>query len=178
MAKRRNQRGRVQKPKNPNKINGEIRAKEVMLVGEDIEKGIYSIEEALAMAEERELDLVEVGNNANPPVCKFMNYEKYLYKKKKDEKKPKPKPQKEIRFTPNTDDNDFKFKAKHAENFLKKGHRVKAFVFFRGREKAFQDRGKEMLLRFAVELEEFGVAEGMPSGLEGSKMTLFIKPKK
>jgi len=178
MARRNNNRDRVQKPKNPNRINKEIRVREVMLVGDDVEKGIYSIEEALKMADDRDLDLVEVGTNANPPVCKFMNYEKYLYKKRKEEKKPKSKPQKEIRFTPNTDDNDFVFKAKHAQNFLEKGHRVKAFVFFRGREKAFQDRGRELLLRFAVELEEYGIAEGMPSNLVGSKMTLFIKPKK
>jgi translation initiation factor IF-3 len=159
---------------NPNKINEEITAKEVMLVGDNVEKGTYSIGDAMKMADDLDLDLVMVGKG-DTPACKIIDYQKFLYHKNKDKVKPKKSVTKEIRFTPNTDENDFNFKMKHAENFLKKGYKVKAFVFFRGREMMFKDRGETLLLKFAVGLEEYGTPEGLPK-MQGRKMHLFLKP--
>ena len=133
------------------------------------------------MAQEMDLDLVEISPNAKPPVCKIINYKKFLYEQKKKQKELKSKQSKvvikEIRFGPNTDDHDFEFKLNHAKKFLTEGSKLKAFVFFKGRTIVFKDRGEILLLRFAQELEEYGVVEQMPD-LQGKKMTIIINPKK
>ena len=152
------------------------------LVGENIpEQGIYPLRKALAMAEEQELDLVEISNKVNPPVCKILDYQKYLYQQKKKAKEMKSNASKvvikEIRFGPNTDEHDFQFKLKHAQNFLQEGSKVKAYVFFRGRSILFSEQGEKLLLRFAVELEDYGKAEQMPK-LEGKRMIMMIAPNK
>jgi len=175
------------KPKLPikreaeHRINNFIRVQEVRLVGENIEPGVYSIDQARKFAEEFELDLVEISPNAEPPVCRIIDYNKFLYEKKKKEKEQKAKSKqaevKEIRFTPNTDDHDFNFKAKHAENFLIDGHKVKCFVQFKGRSILFQSRGELLLLKFAERLTEVGSLESMPK-MEGRKMFAIFSPKK
>lgn len=163
------------------RINEQIRAKTVRLVGENIEGGnlICSIEEALKMAEIQELDLLEISPTAKPPVCKITDYQKYLYQQKKKQKEIKAKSakvvMKEIRFGPNTDEHDFNFKLNHAKKFLEEGAKVKAYVFFKGRSILFKEQGEILLLRFANELEEFGKVEQLPK-LEGKKMTLFVSP--
>jgi translation initiation factor IF-3 len=150
-------------------------------VGEDIEAGVYPIQKALEMARAQELDLVEIAPNVDPPVCKIVDYGKFLYEQKKKAKEMKAKASKivikDIRFGPHTDEHDFNFKKNHAINFLKDGCKVKAFVFFRGREIVFKEQGEILLLRFANELEEFGKAEQLPV-LEGKRMQMVIAPKK
>jgi len=169
---------RVEKPYF--RINHKISANEVRLVGENIEPGVYTTRKALQMAREQELDLVEISPKAKPPVCRIVEYKKFLYDKKKKEKELKARQVKtvvkEIRFTPNTDDHDFEFKARHAEKFLQEGAKVKAYVQFRGRNILFKDRGELMLLKFAQRLEEVGAVEQMPK-LEGRRMHLFLSPK-
>ena len=152
------------------------------LVGENIpEPGVYPIAKALKLADELELDLVEISAQADPPVCKILDYEKFLYQRKKKAKEMKSNASKgvikEIRFGPNTDEHDFQFKLKHAKEFLQEGSKVKASIFFRGRSIMFKDQGEKQLLRFAVELEELGHAENMPV-LEGKRMTMMIAPNK
>ena len=151
------------------------------LVGENVEVGIYKTREALALAEEQEFDLVEISPKADPPVCKIMDYKKFLYEQKKRDKALKSKATKviikEIRFGPQTDDHDYEFKKKHAEKFLKEGAKLKAFVFFKGRSIVFKEQGQILLLRLAQDLEELGKVEQMPR-LEGKRMTMFIAPKK
>ena len=164
------------------RINNRITAPQVRLVGENIpEQGIYPIAKALRLADELELDLVEISAKADPPVCKILDYQKYLYQQKKKAKEMKSNSAKivikEIRFGPNTDEHDFQFKLKHAQEFLQEGSKVKASIFFRGRSIMFADQGEKELLRFAVELEEYGRAESMPS-LEGKRMTMMIAPVK
>ncbi len=164
------------------RINAQITAPEVRLVGENIpEQGIYPLSKALAMADSLELDLVEISAKADPPVCKILDYQKYIYQQKKKAKEIKSNAAKvvikEIRFGPNTDEHDFQFKLKHASEFLQEGSKVKATIFFRGRSIMFADQGEKQLLRFAVELEEWGRAENMPS-LEGKRMTMMIAPIK
>ena len=164
------------------RINNRITAPQVRLVGENIpEPGIYPIAKALRLADELELDLVEISAKADPPVCKILDYQKYLYQQKKKAKEMKSNSAKivikEIRFGPNTDEHDFQFKLKHAQEFLQEGSKVKASIFFRGRSIMFADQGEKQLLRFAVELEEYGRAESMPS-LEGKRMTMMIAPVK
>ncbi|WP_091425974.1 translation initiation factor IF-3 [Formosa sp. Hel1_31_208] len=163
------------------KINSKIRAEKVRLVGDNIEVGIYSTKDALAIADEQGLDLVEISPKADPPVCKVMDYKKFLYEQKKREKALKAKASKvtvkEIRFGPQTDDHDYEFKKKHAEKFLKDGAKLKAFVFFKGRSIIFKEQGQILLLRLAQDLEELGKVEQMPR-LEGKRMTMFIAPKK
>src|SRR5690554_3064706 len=180
MQKRGRSRGPI-KREAEHRINQHIRATEVRVVGEDIEPGVYSIQEALKMAEELELDLVEISPNAKPPVCRLVDYNKFLYEKKRRDKEQKAKAKqsevKEIRFTPNTDDHDFEFKAKHAEKFLQDGNKVKCFVQFRGRSILFQDRGQLLLLKFAERLSEFGSLESMPK-MEGRRMFAMLTPKK
>jgi len=153
----------------------------VRLVGENVEVGIYTTKEALAMAEEQEFDLVEISPKADPPVCKIMDYKKFLYEQKKRDKALKSKATKvvikEIRFGPQTDDHDYQFKKKHAEKFLKEGAKLKAFVIFKGRSIVFKEQGQILLLRLAQDLEEIGKVEQMPR-LEGKRMTMFIAPKK
>lgn len=152
------------------------------LVGDNIpEQGIYPLSKALALAEQMELDLVEISAKADPPVCKILDYQKYLYQQRKKAKEMKANAAKivikEIRFGPNTDEHDFQFKLKHAQEFLQEGSKVKASIFFRGRSIMFAEQGEKQLLRFAVELEEFGRAENMPV-LEGKRMTMMITPVK
>lgn len=162
-------------------INENIRAREVRLVGDNVEQGIYSIQEARRIAEELELDLIEISPTANPPVCKILDYQKYLYQQKKRQKEQKAKAAKvvvkEIRFGPQTDDHDFNFKLKHARGFLQEGSKVKAYVFFKGRSILFKEQGEVLLLKFASELEDCGKVEQMPV-LEGKRMILMISPKK
>ncbi|MCX2838693.1 MULTISPECIES: translation initiation factor IF-3 [Salinimicrobium] len=165
----------------PHRINGKIRAEEVRLVGDNVEMGVYPTRKALAIAEEQELDLVEISPNANPPVAKVMDYKKFLYEQKKRDKALKAKATqvvvKEIRFGPNTDDHDYEFKKRNAEKFLKDGAKLKAFVFFKGRSIVFKEQGEILLLRLATDLEELGKVEQMPK-LEGKRMTMFLSPKK
>lgn len=162
-------------------INDRIRAREVRLVGDNVEQGIYSIQEALHIADEQGLDLIEISPNAAPPVCKILDYQKFLYQQKKHQKEQKAKASKvvvkEIRFGPQTDDHDYNFKLKHAMGFLQEGAKVKAYVFFRGRAILFKEQGEVLLLRFANDLEEYGKVEQMPV-LEGKRMILMISPKK
>ncbi len=150
------------------------------LVGDNVEIGVYPIEKALAKAEELALDLVEISPNAAPPVCKVIDYKKFLYEQKKREKVMKAKATKviikEIRFGPNTDDHDYDFKKKHAEKFLKEGAKLKAYVFFKGRSIVYKDKGEILLLKLAQELEDYGKVEQMPK-LEGKRMTMFLAPK-
>jgi translation initiation factor IF-3 len=157
-----------------------IRVPQVRLVGDNIEVGVYPTQEAQKMAQEQGLDLVEISPNADPPVCKIIDYNKFLYEKKRKEKEMKAKSKasevKEIRFTPNTDDHDFDFKAKHAEKFLKEGNKVKAYVQFKGRAIQFKERGELLLLKFAERLNDSGVLEGMPK-MEGKRMLAIWAPK-
>ncbi len=150
------------------------------LVGGNVEIGIYPVSKALAVAEDLELDLVEISPKADPPVCKVIDYKKFLYEQKKREKVIKANATKvvikEIRFGPQTDEHDFEFKKRHAEKFLKEGAKLKAFVFFKGRSIVYKDQGEILLLKLAQELEEFGKVEQMPQ-LEGKRMTMFIAPK-
>lgn len=150
-------------------------------MGENVEVGVYTLSKALEIAKEQEVDLVEISPNATPPVCKAMNYKKFVYEQKKREKSLKSKATKviikEIRFGPNTDDHDYQFKKKHAEKFLNEGAKLKAFVFFKGRSIIYKDKGEILLLRLAQDLEDFGKVEQMPK-LEGKRMTMFIAPKK
>jgi len=165
------------------KTNHQIRSSEVRLVGDNIDIGIYSNEEAIKIADDLELDLIEISPNANPPVCKIQDYSKFLYDMKKKQREQDKKNRqnqievKEIRFGPNTDDHDFNFKKNHAESFLKRGDKVKAFVFFRGREMMFKEKGQILLLKLADQLEDVGIVESMPK-MEGNKMIMFIRSKK
>ncbi len=173
-------RGRVEK-ENPNRINNEITAPMVRLVGENVEPNlVVPIRQALAMADEMELDLIEISPKADPPVCRIADYQKFLYQQKRKAKEIKAKQVKvvvkEIRFGPQTDDHDYNFKLKHAENFIKEGAKVKASVFFRGRSIVFKEQGEILLLRFATDLEEIAKVEMMPK-LDGKKMNMMLAPK-
>ncbi len=162
------------------RTNHMIRVPEVRLVGDNVEPGIYPTADAAKMAQDQQLDLVEISPGANPPVCKIIDYNKFLYdeKKKKKEMKAKSKTSevKEVRFTPNTDDHDFEFKVKHAEKFLKEGDKVKAHVQFKGRAIMFKERGELLLLKFADRLKDVGALEGMPK-MEGKRMLVMFAPK-
>ena len=163
------------------RINRKITTEELRLVGDNVEIGVYELSQALAIANEQDLDLVEISPKAVPPVCKVMDYKKFLYEQKKREKTLKSKAAKvvvkEIRFGPNTDDHDYNFKKKHAEKFLKEGAKLKAFVFFKGRSIIFKEKGQILLLRLAQDLEKLGKVEQMPK-LEGKRMIMFISPTK
>jgi translation initiation factor IF-3 len=168
-----------QEPKH--RINEFIRAEMVRLVGDNIENpSVVPLSEALKLADQLELDLVEISPNADPPVCKIIDYQKFLYQQKKKQKEIKAKTVKvvikEIRFGPNTDDHDFNFKLNHARKFLSDGAKIKAFVFFKGRTILFKEKGEILLLRFAQELEDYGKVEQLPR-LEGKRMTMFLTPK-
>lgn len=162
------------------KINNLIRAANVRLVGDNVEVGVYPLARAIKIAEEQELDLVEISPNADPPVCKVVDYKKFLYEQKKKKKELKANQikseVKEIRFGPNTDEHDFDFKLKHAENFLKEGHKVRAYVFFKGRSIVYKERGEVLLLQLAQKLAEIAKVEQLPR-LEGKKMFLILNPK-
>jgi translation initiation factor IF-3 len=171
------QRGAVEEPY---KINNRILARQVRLVGENVETGVYALEDALRMAKEQNLDLVEISPKAEPPVCRVVDYSKFKYELKKKQREIKAKTQKvvtkEIRFGPNTDDHDFEFKVKHAKSFLEGGAKVKAYVHFVGRTIVFKERGEVLLLKFAQALEEVAKVEQLPK-LEGKRMFLFLGPK-
>ena len=163
------------------RINERIRVREVRLVGDNIETGVYPIAQALKIAEEQGMDLVEISPNAAPPVCRITDYQKFLYQQKKRQKEQKAKSVKvivkEIRFGPQTDEHDYNFKLKHAIGFLQDGDKVKAYVFFKGRSILFKEQGEVLLLRFANDLEEYAKVEQMPL-LEGKRMTISLSPKK
>ena len=166
--------------KNQYRVNEQIRVREVRIVG-DSGSTVVPTRQALDMARDQGVDLVEISPNANPPVCRLIDYSKFLYQQKKRAKEIKAKQVKvevkEIRFGPQTDEHDYNFKLKHAKEFLQEGSKVKASIFFRGRSIMFKDQGEKQLLRFAVELEELGHAENMPV-LEGKRMTMMIAPNK
>ena len=171
----------MQEKEAAHRINNRITAPQVRLVGDNIEQPmVVSLREALRKADEMGLDLVEISPKADPPVCRIVDYSKFLYQQKKKAKEIKSKivkvVVKEIRFGPNTDDHDYNFKLKHAENFQKEGAKVKAYVFFRGRQIVFKDQGEILLLRFATDLEEWAKVEQMPR-LEGKRMILILAPK-
>ena len=176
----RNNNRRPFKKQREHRLNREIDVPQVRLVGENLEPGVYDIQKALDICAELEVDLVEISPQAVPPVCRAVDYNKFLYEKKRKEKELKAKSSKsevkEIRFTPNTDDHDFDFKAKHAESFLKDGNKVKAYVQFKGRAIQFQDRGQLLLLKFAERLAEVGILESMPK-MEGRRMLAMFAPK-
>ena len=167
--------------KGQHRINEQIRAKEVRIVEDDIESAVYPIAQALKLAEEHGADLVEISPNAVPPVCRIIDYSKFLYQLKKRAKEQKAKQVKvnvkEIRFGPQTDEHDYNFKLKHAIGFLQDGDKVKAYVFFKGRSILFKEQGEVLLLRFANDLEEYAKVEQMPL-LEGKRMTISLSPKK
>ena len=167
--------------KDQHRINERIRVPQVRLVGDNVNEGIYSTKEALKIAQQKELDLVEIAPTAKPPVCKIIDYQKFVYQQKKKLKEQKAKAVrvtvKEIRFGPQTDDHDYNFKLKHAVNFLREGSKVKAYVFFRGRSILFKEQGEVLLLRFANDLEEFAKVEHMPI-MEGKRMSIMLSPKK
>lgn len=180
LQRKRGFRGRVIK-EDPHKINDKITAREVRLVGEGIEQGVYPTRKAIDLAESMDLDLVEISPNAVPPVCKITDYKKFLYEQKKKQKELKSKQVKvtvkEIRFGPHTDEHDFNFKLNHAKKFLSEGAKVKAYVFFKGRTIVHKEQGQVLLLKFADELEDVAVPESMPQ-LMGKKMIMMLTPKK
>ncbi|NLA49683.1 MAG: translation initiation factor IF-3 [Bacteroidales bacterium] len=163
------------------RINNKITARVVRVVGEEIETEIMSIQDALKLADRMELDLVEISPHADPPVCKIIDYQKFLYQQKKKQKEIKAKATrvivKEIRFGPNTDDHDYNFKLRHAIKFLEEGAKVRAYVFFKGRSILFKEQGEVLLLRFASDLEEYGKVDQLPK-LEGKRMIISFSPKK
>ena len=163
------------------RINEQIRVHEVRIVGDGIESTVMNTKDAIRLADEKGVDLVEISPNAQPPVCRLIDYSKFLYQQKKKAKELKAKQVKvevkEIRFGPQTGDADYAFKLKHAQEFLSDGNKVKAYVFFKGRSIVFKEQGEVLLLRFANDLEDYGKVEQMPV-LEGKRMTLFIAPKK
>lgn len=163
------------------RINNKITAKMVRVVGEEIETEVMSIQDALKLADRMELDLVEISPHADPPVCKIIDYQKFLYQQKKKQKEIKAKASrvivKEIRFGPNTDDHDYNFKLRHAIKFLEEGAKVRAYVFFKGRSILFKEQGEVLLLRFASDLEEYGKVDQLPK-LEGKRMIISFSPKK
>jgi translation initiation factor IF-3 len=168
------------KPEEPYRVNERITAQRVRVVGENIKVDVYPIQQAIKLAQDQGLDLVEISPNADPPVCKVVDYSKFKYEQKKKQKEIKQKTVKvvikEIRFGPNTEEHDFNFKVKHAENFLKEGSKVKATVTFFGRSIVYKERGEILLLKFAQALEEFGKVEAMPR-LEGKRMSMLLMPK-
>lgn len=163
------------------RVNGQIRVPEVRIVGDGVESQVLSTSRARQMAEDMGVDLVEISPNAEPPVCRLIDFSKFIYQQKKHAKEMKAKQVKvevkEIRFGPQTDDHDYEFKLKHAKGFLSDGDKVKAYVFFKGRSILFKEQGEVLLLRFAQDLEDYGKVESMPT-LEGKRMIMFISPKK
>jgi len=169
---------------NTERINNQIRAREVRLVGDNIEPGVYTLTEAIQIADDLDLDLVEINGNPNPPIVKIIDYGKYVYAKKLKAKEQKKKQKetkqslKEVRFGPNTDEHDFNFKAKHARNFLENGDLVKTFVFFKGREITFKEKGELLLTKLADELQDVGLPDSLDFKLEGKKMIMMLRPLK
>ncbi|MBP8776555.1 MAG: translation initiation factor IF-3 [Bacteroidaceae bacterium] len=173
--------GKNDKLKDQYKVNDNIRAREVRIVGEGLESKVYTIQQALRLAEERGEDLVEISPNAEPPVCRIIDFSKFIYQQKQKAKEQKAKQikvnVKEIRFGPQTDDHDYNFKLKHARGFLADGDKVKAYVFFKGRSILFKEQGEVLLLRFANDLEDCAKVDQLPV-LEGKRMIIFLSPKK
>ena len=163
------------------RVNAQIRVPQVRIVGDGIESQVVSISRALQMADDMGVDLVEISPNAEPPVCRLIEFTKFIYQQKKHAKEVKAKQVKvevkEIRFGPQTDDHDYEFKLKHAKGFLSEGDKVKAYVFFKGRSILFKEQGEVLLLRFAQDLEDYGKVESMPT-LDGKRMAMYIAPKK
>ena len=165
------------------RINQQIRVSEVRLVGDNVEVGVYDIKEAMRKADELELDLIEISPNAVPPVCKIMDYGKYLYEQKKKQKEQEKKNRinmmeiKELRFGPNTDDHDFEFKKKHAQKFIADGDKVRVYVFFKGREIKYKEKGEIILLKLASDLVDIATVENLPQ-LEGNRLSMTLRPKK
>ena len=163
------------------RVNEKIRVREVRLVGDNVEQGVFPLAEAQKIARDQALDLVEISPNADPPVCRVTDYQKFIYQQKKRQKEQKAKSVKivvkEIRFGPQTDDHDYNFKLKHAKSFLEDGAKVKAYVFFKGRSILFKEQGEVLLLRFASDLEDHAKVEQLPA-LEGKKMIIMLAPKK
>lgn len=163
------------------RINEKIRETEIRLVGDNVEQGVYPLSEALEIAKTQNMDLIEISPNAVPPVCRILEYQKFIYQQKKRQKEQKAKSVKivvkEIRFGPQTDDHDYNFKLKHAKNFLEEGAKVKAYVFFKGRSILFKEQGEILLLRFANDLEDYAKVEQLPQ-LEGKKMIIMLASKK
>ena len=172
---------RPQQQEDAHQINDKIRAKEVRLVGDNVEQGVYPTSEALRMAEEQELDLVVISDKAEPYICRILDYKKFLYEQKQKQTELKAQQVKvvlkEIRFGPQTDEHDFQFKKKHAEKFLEEGSKLKTYVFFKGRSIIFKDQGEILLLKLAQELEHVGKVDQMPK-LEGKRMIMLMSPKK
>lgn len=173
---------KIDKKKQPQyRVNEQIHVREVRIVGEGVDSVVVPTRDALRMAEEKGVDLVEISPNANPPVCRLIEYSKFLYQQKKKAKEMKAKQVKvelkEIRFGPQTAEADYNFKLKHAVEFLKDGNKVKAYVFFKGRSIVFKEQGEVLLLRFANDLEEYAKVENMPV-LEGKRMSIMLSPKK
>ncbi|MBQ3070065.1 MAG: translation initiation factor IF-3 [Tidjanibacter sp.] len=173
--------GPQSKQQGEHRINNQITAPQVRVVSDELEGAqVMSIKEALLLADQMEMDLIEISPKADPPVCRIADYQKFLYQQKKKAKEIKAKQAKvvikEIRFGPQTDDHDYNFKLRHAQNFLQEGAKVKAYVFFRGRSIVFSEQGQILLLRFATDLEEYGKVEMMPK-LEGKRMTMMLAPK-
>jgi translation initiation factor IF-3 len=171
----------MRRPEPEHKINNRILARTVRVVGDNIEAQVMSIQEALRLADEMELDLVEISPNAEPPVCKIVDYQKFLYQQKKKQKEIKANTSKvvvkEIRFGPNTDEHDYNFKLKHAIGFLEDGAKVRAYVFFKGRSILFKEQGESLLSKFVADLDEYGKVDQMPR-LEGKRMIIILSPKK
>ncbi len=169
------------KDSNQHRINDEIREREVRLTGDNVPNGIFPIAKALSIADKEGLDLVEIAPNAKPPVCRVIDYQKFLYEQKRRAKEQKAKATKvvikEIRFGPQTDDHDYNFKLKHARGFIEDGAKVKTYVFFRGRSIVFKDQGEELLLRLATDLQDVAQVESMPR-IEGKRMYMMLAPKK
>ena len=175
------QQGPQSKQQSEHRINNQITAPQVRVVSDELEGAqVMSIKEAILLADQMEMDLIEISPKADPPVCRIADYQKFLYQQKKKAKEIKAKQAKvvikEIRFGPQTDDHDYNFKLRHAQNFLQEGAKVKAYVFFRGRSIVFSEQGQILLLRFATDLEEYGKVEMMPK-LEGKRMTMMLAPK-
>lgn len=180
ISKRKRGRGFRGRAQEPYRVNQRIRASEVRVVGENENIGIFPLNQALNMAEEEGLDLVEISPKANPPVCKIIDYSKFKYEQKKKQKEIKAKTQKtvlkEIRFGPNTDDHDFNFKLRHAKNFLNDGAKVRAYVHFAGRSIVFKERGEILLLRLIQELQDYAKVEQLPT-MQGKRMSVMLSPK-
>jgi len=174
----RNNRAPRQPKRREHKINNEVRFKEIRLVGGNDEDGVMSSYEASKLAENKEMDLVLINENAEIPICKIMNYQKFIYEQEKNKKKNKTLPLKEIKMGPNISENDLGTKVKQITKFLEKGHKVKTFIQFRGREMVHQDLGLKVLMTIAQEVEEIGVPEAIPNKVVGRKLIMFLKPKK
>ena len=168
----------VSKNKRKHKINGEVRFKEIRLIGDNVENGLMSSYDASKLADDMDLDLVCINDNAESPICKIMDYTKFLYEQEKNTVKQKSLPLKEVKFGPNIGENDLNVKVKQIIKFLDKGHKVKTVLQFKGRQMAHQELGIKVLLTVATMIEEHGVPESVPDKVIGRVLTMYLKPKK